>query len=302
VRDIEDQCPNELEDIDGYEDADGCPDPDNDDDGVADLEDECPQVAGPADNDGCPIVEEVTGDQDGDGVPDEIDECPQEPGSPEAAGCPSDGEPGTGGPDADQDGIADANDLCPQQPEDLDGYDDEDGCPDTDNDRDGILDADDECPEEPGLETTKGCPPEEKKAVREVERIKISDKVFFETDKAVIKPESYNLLQQVGLVLRTNPDIERVEIAGHTDQKGSEAYNQRLSESRAQAVKTFLVEEAGVSADRLTAKGYGDTEPLIASEREQARAQNRRVEFRILDGGDNAADQDSADDSPAGTE
>jgi outer membrane protein OmpA-like peptidoglycan-associated protein len=307
VRDVEDQCPDEREDIDGYEDADGCPDPDNDDDGVPDLEDECPQAAGAAENDGCPELEERVGDSDGDGVPDPIDECPQEQGTRDNVGCPPEAATGDVGADvdgdgiadADGDGIADADDLCPEQPEDKDGFDDEDGCPDTDNDRDGILDSEDECPNEPGLEANQGCAPQEQKAVREDERIKITEKVFFETDKAVIKPESYNLLQQVALVIRSNPDIDQVEIAGHTDQKGSPAYNQRLAEARAQAVRTFLVEEANVSADRLVAKGYGDAEPLVESAGEQSRAQNRRVEFRIMDGADEAVDDEAGDEEPA---
>jgi hypothetical protein len=160
VRNVVDQCPDEPEDIDGFEDADGCADTDNDGDDVVDLEDECPQAAGPVEDNGCPTLEDVAGDEDDDGVPDEIDECPQEPGSPDTAGCPPESSDQSDGPDGDGDGITDTDDLCPEQPEDEDGFDDEDGCPDTDNDRDGILDADDDCPDKPGTEASRGCPPE----------------------------------------------------------------------------------------------------------------------------------------------
>ena len=83
IPDEQDQCPNEPEDLDGFEDEDGCPDPDNDGDGVLDTEDECPNEAGPALNKGCPFP-----DRDGDGVVDRFDNCPDEPGPPEFMGCP----------------------------------------------------------------------------------------------------------------------------------------------------------------------------------------------------------------------
>ncbi|WP_168210496.1 OmpA family protein [Persicimonas caeni] len=273
VRDVEDKCRGEAEDIDGFEDADGCPDPDNDEDGVADIEDQCPQTPGPADNNGCPVEGEEAPKGEEGAEADKAGETsmPTEP-------------PSARGPDADNDGVVDANDLCPEQPEDEDGFEDKDGCPDTDNDKDGILDADDKCPNEPGLQTTDGCPPEEQKAVLDGDRIKLTEKVVFEADKAIIDKDSYDLLQQVGLIIRTNPDIKKVEIGAHTDQENmSEEEHQILAEARAEAIQTFLVEGANVPAERLAAKGYGDTEPIIASELPQARAQNRRVEFKVLE-------------------
>lgn len=272
VRDVEDQCAGEVEDIDGFEDADGCPDPDNDEDGVPDLEDRCPQAKGPADNDGCPV--------DGE----EADEAGQtgEAGKAGETSMPTE-PPSARGPDGDNDGVLDADDECPEEPEDEDGFEDSDGCPDGDNDNDGILDADDKCPNKPGLQTTEGCPPEEQKVRLDGERIKLTEKVAFQPDKAIIEKESYELLQQVGLLIRTNPDIKKVEIGVHTDQEMSVEENQVLSEARAEAIQTFLVEGANVAADRLVVKGYGDTEPIIASELPQARAQNRRVEFKVLE-------------------
>jgi len=142
LRDDVDQCPEKLkEDIDGFEDDDGCPDWDNDDDGVPDAEDQCDgeqeDEDGYQDDDGCP-----DGDNDDDGVSDGRDACPMEPGilSKDAAqnGCPD--------RDPDKDGVSGEKDRCPKAAEDIDGFEDEDGCPDPDNDGDGIADVDDACP------------------------------------------------------------------------------------------------------------------------------------------------------------
>ncbi len=82
ILDVDDKCPNEAEDLDGFEDEDGCPDPDNDGDGILDVDDKCPNEVGPPENQGCPDP-----DRDGDGVPDRIDNCPDEPGTVENQGC-----------------------------------------------------------------------------------------------------------------------------------------------------------------------------------------------------------------------
>jgi outer membrane protein OmpA-like peptidoglycan-associated protein len=278
IDDDEDDCPETAEDYDGFEDQDGCPDEDNDEDGIKDVNDKCPNQKGPEDNDGCPVAEE-TQDPDGDGVIGENDECPEKAEDRDGF----EDEDGCSDPDNDGDGIEDEADNCPNQMEDKDGYKDEDGCPDKDNDLDGIADVNDKCPDEPGLEANQGCPAAEPKVVRRKQEIEILEKVFFETDKAVIKPQSFNLLQQVGLVLRSNPDILKVEIQGHTDSRGSEEYNKKLSEARAQAVKTYLVEEAGIDEERLTAKGFGEEKLIDESGTEQAMARNRRVEFKIVE-------------------
>jgi len=273
VNDTADRCPQEAEDLDGYQDADGCPDIDNDADGVVDSKDECPDepedADGFEDEDGCPDT-----DNDQDGVEDANDQCPTEAGPVENDGCPD--------TDSDGDGIKNLADKCPEKAEDLDGFEDEDGCPELDNDRDGIVDADDQCPNEPGLAKDNGCPPKEQKVVREAERIKILDKVFFETGKSTIREESFDLLEQVALVLRSNPEIKKVEIGGHTDDRGGDAMNLELSQARAEAVKNFLVEQ-GIDTSRLLAKGYGETMPVDVRTSKQARARNRRVEFNILE-------------------
>ncbi|MFC1585773.1 thrombospondin type 3 repeat-containing protein [Fibrobacterota bacterium] len=142
-----DLCPTEKEDIDNFEDGDGCADPDNDNDGIPDVKDKCPYI--PVVCDGCPVE-----DYDKDGLFGDEDKCPFKPedldGFDDEDGCPD--------PDNDHDGIADKDDKCPGKPEDTDQFQDQDGCPDSDNDDDGIPDKLDHCPDKQGPTDTKGCP------------------------------------------------------------------------------------------------------------------------------------------------
>jgi outer membrane protein OmpA-like peptidoglycan-associated protein len=282
IKDDVDKCPDEPEDFDGFQDEDGCPDPDNDQDGIPDVDDKCPNEPetynGFQDADGCP--DGVKNDRDGDGIPDDVDKCPDEPedfdGFQDADGCPD--------PDNDGDGIPDVDDLCPNDPEDKDGFEDADGCPDPDNDHDGILDKDDKCPNEPetynGFEDADGCPDRGRVVVTDTS-IEILDMVYFEYDKAIIKKESYPILDAVAATLQGNPSIQQVEVQGHTDERGDDAYNLDLSDRRAHAVKDYLVGK-GVDEKRLTAQGYGETQPLDRGHNEAAWAKNRRVAFLIL--------------------
>jgi OOP family OmpA-OmpF porin len=279
-----DQCPDEKEDKDGFVDEDGCPDPDNDEDGILDIVDLCPDLPedknGFEDEDGCP---EGQRDRDGDGIVDMLDRCPNEPedkdGFEDEDGCPD--------PDNDRDGILDAQDNCPNEPEDIDGFEDNDGCPDPDNDKDGLLDNVDRCPNEPenynGIEDEDGCPEVPKRVVISGGKINILDKIYFELAKAVIRPESYDILFQVAETLKQNPQITKVEIQGHTDNRGSETYNLDLSDRRVAAVRKFLIERGGIAADRLTSKGYGESMLIDQGNDEQAHAKNRRVEFVIME-------------------
>lgn len=237
--DKDDACPEAPEDVDGFEDADGCPDTDNDADGLADTADQCPMEAEDADgfedDNGCPDP-----DNDGDGILDEPDECPNEPGTGATRGCP-----------------------------------------DTDGDR--VPDSRDKCPEKPGPAnlnpvTHDGCP--ERVVVRD-DRIEILEKVFFETGSAVIKEESFGLLDDVAKVLVEHANILKIEVGGHTDSQGSSSYNRKLSQSRSESVREYLV-KGGVEAERLTARGYGESSPIADNETEEGRSENRRVEFRIL--------------------
>lgn len=159
VKDKDDECPDSPEDIDGFQDSDGCPDEDNDGDGVPDRRDAAPNLAedfdGFQDEDGRPDL-----DNDFDGIPDTEDECPNQPedfdGDSDVDGCPDLVI------DSDSDGIPDTEDGCPHEAEDFDGSADADGCPDPDNDLDGINDVDDECPHEAedydGDRDDDGCP------------------------------------------------------------------------------------------------------------------------------------------------
>ena len=104
--------------------------------------------------------------------------------------------------------------------------------------------------------------------------------IYFDFDKATIKPESRPALEDAAKILNENPTI-KVEIQGHTDSIGSDKYNLRLSQKRAQAVVSYLVQNLGIDAGRLTAKGYGESRPVADNNTEEGRAINRRVEFVI---------------------
>ncbi len=241
ILDPVDKCPDKAEDKDGFEDEDGCPDPDNDKDGIPDITDKCPNE--PEDKDGF---------QDEDGCPD---------------------------PDNDTDGIPDKTDKCPNEPEDKDGFEDADGCPDPDNDKDGVPDGKDKCPNDPGPPESDGCPKKYEHIVVTQEKIELKQKIFFDTDKATIQPRSYSLLDEVASVLRSRPTMT-VRIEGHTDSRGTRAHNMKLSTARAGSVKQHLV-GLGVDAARLDAQGFGPDQPIETNKTAAGREKNRRVEFII---------------------
>lgn len=278
IRDNIDQCPDQPEDMDGFQDEDGCPELDNDNDGIPDSKDKCPNVQGTWEHQGCPSE----GDSDGDGVPDSQDKCPNEPedidGFEDDDGCPE--------LDNDQDGIRDNLDKCPNDPEDKDGFEDSDGCPDLDNDKDRIPDKLDKCPSEPetynGVADDDGCPDAERGRVMLTKgKILILDKVYFDTGKATIKPISFDILDAVAATMKGNPQLELVEIQGHADERGNDDANLRLTQARVQSVKDYLVKK-GVEEQRLVAHGYGETRPLCDEHNEACWEKNRRVEFIVL--------------------
>ena len=283
IADDDDGCPDDAEDKDGFEDSDGCPDLDNDGDGILDVDDACPLVKedydGDRDEDGCP--EGRDGDRDGDGIPDDMDQCPDEPedfdGFQDDDGCPD--------PDNDGDGIPDEKDLCPNDPEDFDKFQDEDGCPDVDNDGDRILDVDDACPNDPetynGHEDEDGCP-DKGLVILEDTQITILEKVYFETDSAIIKARSFPLLDAVAATLNASPQITLVEIQGHADERGSDQYNVKLTRARAASVMNALIER-GVLKERLRSGGYGERCPVDPKHNATAWERNRRVEFKIIE-------------------
>jgi outer membrane protein OmpA-like peptidoglycan-associated protein len=218
-------------------------------------------------------------DTDGDGVADSRDMCVLEAedkdGYLDDDGCPD--------VDNDLDGVADTADKCMNEPEDPDGFDDQDGCPDPDNDKDTVADIDDQCPNEPGPAggDRPGCPRKSLVVVTDKE-IKITQQIHFEFDKDVIRRESYPILDAVAEVLQKSQAM-RIEVQGHTDNKGAPAYNLKLSDRRAASVRKYLVGK-GVSSDRLVSHGYGLTRPLVPNDSEQNRALNRRVQFMRTEG------------------
>ena len=205
-----DGCPDQAEDKDGIEDTDGCPetrDPDRDGDGVPDRVDQCPDVAGPQELDGCP-------DKDGDQIPDNVDKCPEVPGTAQLNGCPP--------------------------------------------------------------------PADEEEVVLESERIRINNQILFEFGSDRIDPRSFKLLDEVATVLTKNPDVGPVLIEGHTDNVGSRDANMSLSKRRAGAVVKYLVSK-GISAKRLRSEGYGFDKPIATNDTPLGRAKNRRTDFKLVE-------------------
>lgn len=247
VLNADDGCPDEAEDMDGWQDENGCPDVDNDGDGILDAVDASP-------ND----PEDVDGFEDENGTPDL---------------------------DNDNDGVPDTSDSCPMDPEDMDGVADENGCPETDADGDSVLDADDHCPMTPGIINAtnpecSGCPAAA--CIDSSGTIRILQRIEFETNSEAIKAESSPVLEAVLEIMQTSATIRRVLIEGHTDDRGNDNVNMELSQRRATSVAAWLVQH-GVDATRLEFIGMGETRPLIAGHSRAARAANRRVEFHITD-------------------
>ena len=282
-KDDQDQCPDEPEDFDGFKDEDGCPDPDNDNDGILDVNDRCPNVPedfdGDHDTDGCPDIDR-DGDRDGDGIPDKKDKCPDDPedkdGFEDLDGCPE--------PDNDHDGIPDKQDSCPDDAEDKDNFEDADGCPDPDNDKDQIPDVKDKCPNEPetynGFQDEDGCP-DKGKVIIEGNDIVILDKVQFETGSAKILPGSNGILDAVAATLKGHPEFTVLEVAGHADERNTDAYNLNLTRLRAASVMDAL-KSRGIPGSRLVSQGYGEYCPLDAASNPVAWEKNRRVEFKVV--------------------
>jgi OOP family OmpA-OmpF porin len=270
VNDTKDTCPSTPREC--RVDANGCPS-DEDGDGVCDELDRCAGTLRGAtvDSRGCPA------DTDGDRVLDGLDACPDSPRgcTVDARGCPV---------DSDGDGVCDGLDRCEATPAGCRVA--VNGCP-LDEDGDGVCDGLDNCPNTPAGATVgpDGCPPDEVRQ-RETElldtgKIVLRD-VHFATAKATILPESHAALNVVGQVLSKWPQL-RVEIGGHCDSRGSDAYNQALSQRRAAAVRAYLLENfPGLESGQLTAKGYGESRPQVPNTSDENMALNRRVEFEVL--------------------
>jgi len=291
VPDRKDDCPGTP--LGATVDLRGCP-KDSDGDRVFDGIDACPDTASgcPVDDKGCPL------DSDGDGVIDCQDKCAGtvKGCAVDAAGCPK---------DEDGDRVCDGTDTCAGTATGCTV--DATGCP-TDEDGDGVCDGIDEC-----AGTVKGCTVDAAGCPKDEDGDRVCDGVdkcpgtlagrtvdtvgcevlfvpekgdlvlegvTFENDSAQLEPESVATLDSVAASLVAWSEV-RVEVEGHTDSTGSDAYNLELSQRRAEAVRDYLVGK-GVDAARLAAKGYGETQPITQNDTAEGRARNRRVELKKL--------------------
>ena len=263
VPDKTDQCPDTP--LGCLVDANGCP-LDADNDGICDGLDKCPDTPKgcKVDATGCPT------DADADGVCDGLDKCADTPKGVkvDATGCPL---------DADADGVPDYKDKCADTPKVCKV--DANGCP-LDSDKDGVCDGLDKCADTPAgkkVDAT-GCPISE--FIPEPEKPVVLYGIHFEFNKSLLKADSKTILDQVAASLIARPDV-KVEIGGHCDSKGSDAYNLKLSNERADAVMQYLISK-GVKTDNLTAKGYGETQPIGDNNTDEGQAKNRRVELKRI--------------------
>ena len=171
--------------------------------------------------------------------------------------------------DADKDGVADVADKCADTPAGVQV--DADGCP-LDGDKDGVADISDKCPT-----TAAGVVVDETGCDKMLtEAISQELKITFASGAAVVKAEDKAEIEKVATLLKQYPST-KVEIQGHTDSSGKKASNDKLSQARADAVKNVLVSDFGVDAARITATGYGSSQPQADNKTPEGRAQNRRV-------------------------
>jgi OOP family OmpA-OmpF porin len=262
VPDDRDQCPNTPP---GCEvDENGCA-KDSDGDGVKDCVDKCPNTppnCKPVDKNGC------AKDTDGDGVKDCVDKCPNTPPNCKPVdknGCAK---------DTDGDGVKDCVDKCPNTPPNCKPVD-KNGCA-ADSDGDGVKDCIDKCPDTP-----KGVKVDASGCSMVGEELLIIYGITFEFNSSKLDEGSKIKLSRGVESLKKNQYI-KVLIEGHTDSVGDADYNMGLSIRRAQAVRDHFVAE-GVVANRMSIKGLGETDPITTNDTKEGRAQNRRVEFVVLE-------------------
>jgi OOP family OmpA-OmpF porin len=245
---------------------------DTDGDGMYDDTDACPHEPGIPPN-GCPKPVEVEPDTDGDKIYGKEDNCPseKEDGLPPA---PKDGCPNN---DPDGDGVLGADDKCPNEKGEIPG-----GCPIKDTDGDGFQDGVDQCVDKPetrnGFQDTDGCPDEVPKEIQKFTGIIYG--IQFAPGKAIIRKPSRRVLDRAVAVLKNYPDL-RIEISGHTDNKGTREKNVALSLARADSVKAYLAGK-GIDGGRIQTRGAGPDEPIAPNKTKRGRTQNRRIEFKLL--------------------
>jgi OOP family OmpA-OmpF porin len=211
-------------------------------------------------------------DSDGDGVADDLDRCKNTPENVEVDkdGCPL---------DSDKDGVYDYVDKCPGSP--LEAKVDKDGCP-IDSDGDGVYDFLDKCPN-----TKKGVNVDENGCIiaSASDKVEITEKgswifkeIQFGTNQSSINDKSSKELDEIVKIMKENKEL-KLEIQGHTDSRGNEAYNYKLSQKRADSVKKYISEK-GIDSERLLSKGYGPSQPIASNDTKDGRLLNRRVEFK----------------------
>jgi large repetitive protein len=247
--DRDDGCRFIPEDMDGFQDEDGCGDPDNDDDSLVDVTDVCPMEA-----------EDFDGWQDSDGCPD---------------------------PDDDGDGLPDLEDTCPLSAEDFDGFQDEDGCADEDNDGDGVPDAADACPLEPEVvnlfQDEDGCPDvSETMVIHDCQDVTLSQDIAFQARDGSLTGQSRAALDELVELLLARDDIARLAIeAGPGDvpePQGEAGQGTQQSET----VLAYLVGR-GAPADRLVTRTPGPMGQELATDGATSAGRNQGVRFLILE-------------------
>ncbi len=258
VDDSADRCPRRA----GPASREGCPVRDVDEDGVEDARDACPRLAGVMERQGCPVE-----DLDRDGVEGAADRCPEHAGPPSRQGCPE--------KDADGDGVPDAVDACPEE----EGFASLRGCAERDSDSDSVSDHRDNCPREAGVPDNHGCPARQRQLVIiRPDRLELLERIGFEAETATLQARTLPLLDNVARVLVTHPELDRVLIESHTDNRGDAEASRVLSQARADAVRAYLLAR-GVPGERLEARGYGPDRPLESNETFHGREANRRTEL-----------------------
>lgn len=215
------------------------------------------------------ILPEVIADSDGDGINDNLDRCPMISGVASNNGCPA--EPID--VDSDGDGVLDSVDDCPK----VQGLTTNNGCPLPDFDNDGIVDIADKCPKVPGIEANNGCPFEEViVGNRDTNLNTLSKKILFDTSKSSFKKEAYPVLIEIVQIMKQHPEAQ-FRLEGHTDSTGDSAMNLRLSQSRVNSVKDYLIEN-GIPSSALFTEAFGESKPMASNMTKDGRRQNRRVE------------------------
>jgi OOP family OmpA-OmpF porin len=232
---------------------------DGDGDGVPDKVDDCRRSKSGSivDTKGC------AGDSDNDGINDGEDKCPSTPSGEEvnSRGCSI---------DPDKDGVVAGIDECPDTP--AGELVNSRGCSD-DDDRDGVINSADACPNtDEGLTVlSNGCGSEQEWVLRGV---------YFEFDRSRLTKNAKQILDGLGQIVKSSPGA-KIELQGHTDDKGGQKYNEDLSQARADQVKDYLV-GLGIRADRISTVGYGESKPTVANTSDDSREVNRRVVVKVL--------------------